>query len=87
MYQNAKFEPSASESSAPAERARADELVNRYPNLRKTEIALLVDAYRSLSPVELALMHSDANLGPKRERFLRDHRGEVRAPFSHISHS
>ena len=46
-------------------RATAVDLVDRYPDLAGVELARLIDLYRQLSAVDIALMLSDQTLGPK----------------------
>ncbi len=60
---------------------QAAELMNRYPNLTKIELARLISLYRELSALDVALLLSDENLAPRLERFVGVHRAEVRTPF------
>jgi hypothetical protein len=73
------FEQSQSTAPRPAEEAR--ELVGRYPNLGETELARLINLYRELSALDMALMLSDERLAPSLDRFSTDHRSKIRTPF------
>lgn len=64
---------------APLEQVR--HLVGRYPNLSETELARLINLYRNLSALDMALMLSDDALAPKLDRFAKKHRTDVRPPF------
>jgi hypothetical protein len=72
---------------APARPApeEARELVERYPNLSEIELARLIGLYRRFSALDMALMISDDALGPKLDRFIQDHRRQLRSPFSHYA--
>lgn len=59
----------------------ARELVRRYPNLSEIELARLINLYRGLSALDMALMLSDERLAPKLDRFSSDHRSKIRTPF------
>jgi hypothetical protein len=56
-------------------------LVGRYPNLSEVELARMINLYRELSALDLALMIADESLGPKVDRFFTDHRSKLRTPF------
>jgi len=73
------FEQSASPAPPAIEEAR--ELIGRYPNLSETELARLINVYRELSALEMALMLSDERLAPSLDRFSTDHRSRIRTPF------
>ena len=73
------FEQSQSPAPRPAQEAR--ELIRRYPNLSETELARLINLYRGLSALDMALMLSDERLAPSLDRFSTDHRSRIRAPF------
>ncbi len=60
---------------------QASELVDRYPNLSEIELARLINLYRELSALEVALLMSDNDLGPRLGKFVEDHRSRVRTPF------
>ena len=60
---------------------QAKELIGRYPNLSEMELARLVNVYRNLSALDMALMLSDEALAPRLDRFARENRGSVRPPF------
>lgn len=65
--------------SRPLDEAR--ELLGRYPNLTDVELARLINLYRSMSALEMALMLSDERLAPRLDRFSADHRSKIRTPF------
>lgn len=81
MYQ----EFNASEANSVGARASGAEsmaeLLVRYPGLSDFERARMVKLYRKMTPLEVALLISDDELGRKLERFFSDHRTEVRTPF------
>lgn len=60
---------------------QAAELIGRYPNLSEIELARLINLYRELSALDVALMISDERLARRLDRFVEDHRSEVRTPF------
>jgi len=51
----------------------ASELIARYPHLSAVELTRLIDLYRELPALDVALMISDKALGPKLDRFFKDH--------------
>lgn len=63
----------------------ARELIDRYPNLSEIELARVINLYRELSALDMALMLSDEDLAPKLDRFVKDHRSKVRPPFHHYA--
>lgn len=63
----------------PVDEAR--ELIRRYPNLSETALARLINLYRGLSALDVALMLSDEKLAPHLDRFSADNRSRVRKPF------
>ena len=73
------FEQAPSPASRPVDEAR--ELISRYPNLSEIELARLINLYRELSALDMALMLSDETLAPRLDRFSGDHRSRIRAPF------
>lgn len=60
---------------------QAAELISRYPNLSEIELARLINLYRELSALDVALMISDEQLAPRLDRFVGEHRSEVKTPF------
>lgn len=74
---------SLEEPRSPDPRASEEvrDLIRRYPNLTEIELARLINLYRELSALNMALMLSDENLAPKLDRFSKDHRSRVRTPF------
>lgn len=60
---------------------QAADLIDRYPNLSEIELVRLINLYRELSALEVALLISDDDLAPRLGRFVQDHRSKVRTPF------
>ena len=88
MFHN--FNPIAVPAEAPQWRAarpadEARELISRYPSLSETELARLINLYRQLSALDMALMLSDQHVAPNLDRFSADHRAKVRPPFRHYA--
>lgn len=73
------FNQSQSPAATPLE--QASELINRYPSVSEIELARLINLYRELSAVDMALMLSDEKLAPNLDRFSADHRPKIRTPF------
>ncbi len=61
------------------------ELIDRYPMVSEVELARLINLYRELSALDVALMISDDKFGPKLDRFFADHRSKIRTPFRHYA--
>ena len=59
----------------------ARELIRRYPNLSEIELARLINLYRGLPALDMALMLSDEESAPNLDRFSADHRSRIRTPF------
>ena len=57
------------------------ELIDRYPYLSEIELARLINLYRDLSALDMALMISDEELAPKLNHFYKDHGRLLRTPF------
>ena len=62
-------------------REEASELVARYPDLSERERARLIELYRNLSALDLALMLSNEEIVSKIERFAAENRRSIRRPF------
>jgi hypothetical protein len=77
------FEQLQSPAYSPLEETR--ELIGRYPNLSEIELARLINLYRDLSALDMALMLSDEKLAPKLDQFSAEHRSRVRTPFHHYA--
>lgn len=60
---------------------RAAELIARYPDLSQIELSRLIQLYRSLTALDMALLISDTGLAPKLDQFYKDHRRRLRTPF------
>ena len=56
-------------------------LIDRYPDLREVELARLINLYRELSALDVALLISDERFSPKLDGFFADHRSKIRTPF------
>jgi hypothetical protein len=63
----------------PLEQVR--ELVGLYPNLSEIELARLINLYRELSALDVALILSDEGLAPRLDRFTKEHKSKVRPAF------
>ena len=72
-------DPPQAPAPRPLEEAR--ELISRYPNLSETDLARLINLYRELSALDMALILSDEKLAPNLDRFSADHRSKIRTPF------
>ena len=59
------------------------DLLRRYPRLEPRESERLLEAFKSLTILELGLMMSDESLRARLDAFVKDHRRELRAPFWH----
>jgi hypothetical protein len=77
----AKALPRAQAEPAGTSVEQARELIGRYPNLSEVALARLVNLYRNLSALDMALMLSDERIAPSLDRFSREHRSKVRKPF------
>ena len=71
----------AAQAESPTKAQEAAALLQRYPNLSETELARLINIYRNLTALDVALMMSDDALSPKLDRFSEDNRSKIRAPF------
>ena len=88
MFQNfnakaLSFEQQQSPAQRPVDEFR--QLMNRYPNLGEIGLARLINLYRELSALDIALLLSDENLAPKLDQFSADHRSKIRAPLRHYA--
>lgn len=82
MLQN--FDPSARDVQwprSPNVHAATSALISRYPDVSETELARLIIMYGELSALDMALIISDENLGPKFDQFYAHHRASLRLPF------
>lgn len=83
MFQT--FHPSAlpfqADWRAPPPLDEARELIGRYPNVSEIELARLINLYRGLSSLDMALLLSDSSVAPGLDRFSTDHRSKIRTPF------
>ncbi len=62
----------------------ASELIGRYPKLERGEVDHLVAIFPRLPSLDVALMLSDGAIGPRAERFMRDHRRRLRIRMKDI---
>ena len=60
--------------AGPRAHNRFAELIARYPNLSEPQIEQLIGVFPRLGALDLALMMSDDNLGPRLEAFCSAHR-------------
>lgn len=67
------------EPKTPAQEASA--LIARYPNLSEIELARLINLYRELPMLEVALMLSNKRLAPKMDEFMERHRSSIRSDY------
>jgi hypothetical protein len=83
MFQYAGATALARAQAEPAGTAidQVRDLIGRYPNLSEIELARLINLYRNLSALDMALMLSDEAIAPGLDRFSKEHRSEVRKPF------
>ncbi len=77
------YEQLQSPARRPLEETR--ELIRQYPNLSEIELARLINAYRELSALDMALMLSEEKLAPNLDRFSADHRSRIKTPFRHYA--
>ena len=49
--------------------------------MSEIELARLINQYRDLSALDMALMLSEESLAPKLDRFSADYRSKIRTPF------
>ena len=85
MFQDFAARQFVFSQAEPPRRPAVDEaaaLIARYPNLGEIELAHLINLYRRFSALDSALIISDRTLGPKLDRFYREHRSKLRLPFS-----
>jgi hypothetical protein len=73
------------QSPAPRPIDEACELISRYPNLSETALARLINLYRGLSALDVALLLSDEKMAPNLDRFSADHRSKIRTSFRHYA--
>jgi hypothetical protein len=82
MHQHFETNPrSARAASIGTSQEQVRLLLERYPNLSETELARLINLYRSFSALDTALLFSDEGLGPRLDRFTAENRSKVRPPF------
>jgi len=83
MFQNFATKAPAGRQAEPSATDAAGQaalLIWRYPNLSEIELARLINLYRQLSALDMALMISDQRLAPKLDRFFNDHSSQLKAP-------
>ena len=77
------FEPAEAPASVALQ--QFSELIDRYPMVSEVELARLINLYRELSALDVALMISDEKVGPKLDLFFQNHRSKIRTPFRHYA--
>lgn len=60
--------------AGPRAHNRFAELISRYPNLSEAQIEHLIGVFPRLGALDVALMMSDDNLGPRLDAFCSAHR-------------
>ncbi len=77
------IEPPAASRPANAEPpvARVREMLAIYEELNERERDDLIADYRSMTPVEVAILNSDEGVALSFERFRADHKSAFRVPF------
>ena len=60
-----------------------EDLLRRYPALEPAEGERLLDAFKSLTLLQRALMTSDETLRSRLDAFERDHKRQLRPPSWH----
>ena len=55
--------------------------LRRYPDLAADERRALIDGYRQLSNVDIAMMLSNPDIAPNLQRFRSENRRETKEPF------
>jgi hypothetical protein len=66
----------------------ADEVAGllwRYDRLRPHETERLLDAFKRLTALDVALMTSDEALRGRLDAFRRDHKSQLRPPLWHVA--
>jgi hypothetical protein len=84
MFQNIGASTFAHEQAGPPVSVALQQfrdLIDRYPMVGEVELARLINLYRELSALDVALMISDEKFGPKLALFFDDHRSRIRTPF------
>jgi hypothetical protein len=61
----------------------ATQLLRLYPDLEPAETRRLVEVFRTLPILDVALMTTDEFIRPRLDAFRRDHKRELRPPFWH----
>jgi len=65
--------------------ARAESLLNRYPDLSEQELASLIRRFKNLPLLDFGLLAADRQLGDRLDAFYRDHGDKLRAPLSGLA--
>jgi len=60
------------------------ELLRRYPRLHAGESERLLEAFKALTILDLALMTSDETLRARLDAFREDHKRQLRPPLLHF---
>ncbi len=80
-HQTSPKQTAAGNSPSESYAARVRELLASYSSLTEEAQTELVSLYRQLTPVELALLASDVELGRTLARFQVEHRQHLKTPF------
>ena len=59
------------------------QLLRRYPDLEPAETKRLVEGFRKLPILDVALMTADEQMRPRLDAFRRDYKRELRPPLWH----
>jgi hypothetical protein len=62
-------------------RQEAAELLARYPEISKAEVAQIIDFLRTGRHLEVGLLTSNDKLRPKLDAFIADHKGKLQLGF------
>ena len=65
--------------------ARAEALLNRYPDISEAEVAILLRTFAHLPLLHFGLLAADDQLGDKLDLFYRDHGEKVPTSLSSAS--
>ena len=82
MYHDMRMGSSATAALQNGAAAEVSSLLARYPNLGETALARLINLYRGLPLVDSVLLMTDAELAPRLDAFVNDHRSAVRSPVA-----
>ena len=81
MIEQMKWEAAVSRIPVLTPKQQASELLTRYPDIGEQELNRLIEAYRNMSALDVALLLSDEVQGPKLTRFREENKKGVRTPL------